>query len=235
MKPASDALFRLHGVSRCLVLHPCDVLFTFTPTQKERHQDVLVTDGMTQFERRTARSAHPQLHQGYQCSGWFLFVFEGQVSRMSAMNASTIKENLLTHQSARSSCPSPTSHRGRRKNIFAARSACPSSQSQATLWEAILTSALIRLELRKHVSRGVELEQAQELPCCSRPDVWVVPFGRRLPLLLTQRSPHDPELDPRCCAEASDRGRYSPAPVRLREVPHWFLQSTASPRAASRH
>ena len=90
-------------------------------TQKERHQEVLVTDGMTQFERGTARSAHPQLRRQYQCSGGFLFFFEGQVSRMSDMNASTIKENLLTHQSARSSCPSPTSYRGRRKNKFLQR------------------------------------------------------------------------------------------------------------------
>ena len=52
-------------------------------------------------------------------------------------------------------------------------------------------------------------------------------------LLPTQRSPRDPKLDPKCYAEANDRGRCSPAPVHLRLVPHWILQLTVSPLAAS--
>ena len=58
------------------------------------------------------------------------------------------------------------------------------------------------------------MKQAQELPYCSRPDVWVIPLetaAKHGVLLLTQHSPHDRELVPKCCAEANDRGHYSPS------------------------
>ena len=81
----------------------------------------------------------------------------------------------------------PTSGISLKSATSASRALCPSLGSGQSLHVSHLRSslprlarivpALIRLELREHVSREVELEQAQELPCCSRPDVWVVPFN----------------------------------------------------------
>ena len=73
--------------------------------------------------------------------------------------------------SRRKLCPSPGSGQSTRKpsEIFSPGACSYSARSRSYASCA-----------REHVSREVELKQAQELPCCSRPDVRVVPFKRQL-------------------------------------------------------
>ena len=77
--------------------------------------------------------------------------------------------------------------------------------------------------------------QAQKLPCCPRPDVWVVPFNQQLPSTepFCRPSVHHAIQSKTRGAEASDRHGCSPAPVRHREDPHGSLPSAAAPHAAS--